>query len=89
MSSARDCAGAGFAYVGGLVLSRDLMASVVPSNPDFWHRYGTAVIGVALTLVALLVVAGMLWNRHPESALVIATTGDCRRAVVRHTNLNV
>ena len=55
------------------------MASALPSKPDFWRRYGTTLFGGALALIAVSVVAGALWHKPADSALVIATSGDCLR----------
>ena len=51
----------------------------VPSKPTFWSRNGLAVFGGALALVAMLVVAGALWHRPSDAAVVLATSNDCLR----------
>ncbi len=48
-------------------------------KPSFWQRHGMAVFGGALALVVVLVVAGALWRRPSDAALVLATSGDCLR----------
>jgi uncharacterized protein YgiB involved in biofilm formation len=42
--------------------------------------YGLAVFVIVLVVVAFAVLAGALWHREPDTALVLATRQDCLRA---------
>ncbi|MBP6012498.1 MAG: DUF1190 domain-containing protein [Alphaproteobacteria bacterium] len=46
---------------------------------SFWQRYGMAVFGGVLALIAVFVVASALLRRPSDAALVLATSGDCLR----------